>query len=574
MKSNKIIVAIFLSISFSIQGQAQSTVGVTHSGQSTGQTPFPVDTYAELPNPATTDPALWKNVKGTSVSWGSTDIRYKKEEPAPVGRISKEIELTAWKGERVASQWVVWGDQPLHSLSFSVTELVHKNKKSKIGQDRLLSGFVRYVMTDELNKDGMGGCGSRPDAAAFDSSLVADPIDHLTKVLSLPERTTQGGWVRVWVPQDSPAGIYEGKVILKDGDKTLGELILEINVKDRILPMPSEWTYHLDLWQNPFAIARYHQVEPWSKAHFDCMRPYMEMYRQAGGKVITASIMHKPWNGQTYDYFETMITWMKKADGSWSFDYTVFDRWIEFMMSVGVTQEINCYSMVPWRLSFQYFDQATNSLKFIDMKPGDLEYEDIWGTMLRSFAAHLKEKGWLSGIMQNEAMMSPEERMIYETFGGRDTIINNLMKQFDSDGDLLNANGVAGMDVTGKGTSWQQLTSVSEEYRQKMFDNVKKEFIQENGLSNGDTTKRSDIFKDYQLSVSKDKRLSGTWTLEQYEGQYRAAMYAAVKSANPNWKPGQKFDTSILDNVTRESVESTLVKNGNRLVRNSIDVSV
>lgn len=83
------------------------------------------------------------------------------------------------------------------------------------------------------------------------SSLVADPIDHLTKVLSLPERTTQGGWVRVWVPQDSPAGIYEGKVILKDGDKTLGELILKINVKDRILPMPSEWTYHLDLWQNP-----------------------------------------------------------------------------------------------------------------------------------------------------------------------------------------------------------------------------------------------------------------------------------------------------------------------------------
>lgn len=94
----------------------------------------------------------------------------------------------------------------------------------------------------------------------------------------------------------------------------------------------------------------------------------------------------------------------------------------------------------------------------------------------------------------------------------------------------------------------------------KMFDNVKREFIQEKGLSNGDTTKRSDIFKDYQLSVSKDKRLSGTWTLEQYEGQYRAAMYAAVKSANPNWKPGQAFDASILDNVTRESVEATLVQ--------------
>ena len=40
----------------------------------------------------------------------------------------------------------------------------------------------------------------------------------------------------------------------------------------------------------------------------------------------------------------------------------------------------------------------------------------------------LKEKGWLEGVIQNEAMMSPEEKMIYETFGGRDTIINNLMK--------------------------------------------------------------------------------------------------------------------------------------------------
>ena len=101
----------------------------------------------------------------------------------------------------------------------------------------------------------------------------------------------------------------------------------------------------------------------------------------------------------------------------------------------------------------------------------------------------LKEKGWLEGVIQNEAMMSPEGKMIYEIFGGRDTIVNNLMKQFDSDGDLLNANGVAGMDVTGKGTSWQKLTNVSEEYRQKMFDNVKKEFIQENGVSNGAASK-------------------------------------------------------------------------------------
>lgn len=394
MKYNKVIAVILLGIYCSIPGNAQSQQGVTHSGQSTGQSPFPLTTYQELPNPAPTDPALWEKVKGTKVSWGSTDIRYKKEEPALTGSLKKEIVLTAWKGERVASQFVVWGDQPLDRLSFSVSELVHKNRKDKIGGEQLLSGFVRYVMTDELNKDGKGGCGNRPDAAAFDSSLVADPIDHITKELSVPARATQGAWVRVWVPQQSLPGIYEGTVTVKDGDDVLGTLALKVNVKNRTLPLPADWSYHLDLWQNPFAIARYYKVEPWSDAHLNCMRPYMEMYRQAGGTVITASIMHKPWNGQTYDYFESMITWMKKADGNWSFDYTIFDRWVEFMMSVGITQEINCYSMVPWKLSFQYYDQATNSLKFIDMKPGDREYEEVWVALLKSFAAHLKEKGW------------------------------------------------------------------------------------------------------------------------------------------------------------------------------------
>lgn len=46
-------------------------------------------------------------------------------------------------------------------------------------------------------------------------------------------------------------------------------------------------------------------------------------------------------------------------------------------------------------------------------------------------------------------------------------------------------------------------------------------------------------------------------------------MYAAVKAANPKWEPGQPFDLSILDSVTRESVESTLVKSGNTFVKRS-----
>ena len=184
-------------------------------------------------------------------------------------------------------------------------------------------------------------------------------------------------------------------------------------------------------------------------------------------------------------------------------------------------------------------------------------------------------KDHLAALMEEESMMTPEQRVLYELMGGREAHMRNVMQNYNSDGDFIGPGGVVvpgmyhGEDGKVARSTWQQLIPVSDEMRQKMFDNVKREFIQENGISNGDTTKRSQIFREYQLSVKKEDRAKGTWTLQQYEGKYCSAMYAAVKAANPKWEPGQPFDPGILDSVTRESVESTLVKSGNTFVKRS-----
>ena len=180
---------------------------------------------------------------------------------------------------------------------------------------------------------------------------------------------------------------------------------------------------------------------------------------------------------------------------------------------------------------------------------------------------------YLDAVIAEEAIMTPEQKMMYELLGGREAHMKNVMGNFNSDGDFIGPGGVVvpgmyhGRDGAVDRSTWQQLIDVSDDARQKMFDNVKREFIQENGISNGDTTKRSKIFREYQLSVKKEDRAKGTWTLQQYEGKYRSAIYAAVKAANPKWEPGQPFDPGILDSVTRESVESTLMKSGNTLVK-------
>lgn len=373
-------------------GGAFAQQGVTQCGTPTGQAPFPVKTYQELPDPTRPDAQKWATVKQPATSWASTDMRYAKHE-VPALKPQRTLRLQAWRGERVNAQAIVWTGNDLTDLNVDLTAF--KNSKGEVLPEEALSAnFIRYVMTDELNKDGRGGCGYRPDNSIYDSLLVADPIDHLLTSMPLSAMTTQPVWVKCQIPVSSTPGIYQGDLQIKNGDQLLGTLKLEVNVSPRTLPEVSKWAYHLDLWQNPFAAARYYQVPLWSQEHLDAMRPDMKLLADAGQKIITATIMHKPWNGQTQDYFETMVTWIKKADGTWSFDYTVFDRWVEFMMGVGINKQINCYSMVPWKLSFQYFDQASNTLKFVNTAPGEPAYAEMWGAMLSSFSKHLREKGW------------------------------------------------------------------------------------------------------------------------------------------------------------------------------------
>ncbi|GHT41591.1 hypothetical protein AGMMS49965_11620 [Bacteroidia bacterium] len=337
---------------------------------------------------------LWASLAQaqTALNWGSPDVRYPQSEVAhPSSKNTANLSLKAWKGERVNAQAVLSTHTDLMEVTVAVSDL--KNGTSIIPASAIKTNFVGYVMTDELNKDGKGACGHRPNKAEWDSSMVADMLD-IEPFIDLKANTTQPIWVNVWVPRDAKAGKYHGSLTVSGKNLSPASLNLEIEVLNRTLPAPKDWEVHLDLWQNPYSVARYYDVPLWSKEHFDAMRPLMKLLADAGQKVVTATIMHKPWNGQTEDHFDSMVGKTKKIDGSWAYDYTVFDQWVEFMQSVGIDQQINCYTIIPWALSFDYIDQATNRVLYVKAQPGDALYNEYWGSFLTDFAKHLRQKGW------------------------------------------------------------------------------------------------------------------------------------------------------------------------------------
>lgn len=308
----------------------------------------------------------------------------------------KAFNHVAWRGEKVFAQAVVSSEEELKDVRLSVSDL--RNGKSLIGAENIRLQFVSYVVSDLLDTTKYGQCGSREDKSKWGEVLVADVLD-INDSMTVPAGRKQPVWMTVSVPSDARPGKYSGKLTITSSNAKARSLNVELTVADHVLPPARYWAFHLDLWQNPYSVARYENVPLWSDAHFEAMRPVMKMLADAGQKSVTTTIMNRPWNGQTEDAFGSMVTKIRRIDGTWLYDYTIFDRWVEFMFSLGIDKQINCYSMIPWALEFDYYDQATSSNTTIQATPGSQEYNEYWGAFIADFARHLKAKGWFEKTM-------------------------------------------------------------------------------------------------------------------------------------------------------------------------------
>ncbi len=202
--------------------------------------------------------------------------------------------------------------------------------------------------------------------------------------------------VQVRVPRDAKPGVH-----------AFGDL--RVKVLDRAITPVRERSYYLDLWQHPWAVARVNKAKPFSKEHYDAMRPLWTELASLGQKVITATIVRYPWSRQCCDGYETMVRHVKAEDGSWSFDYSIFDEYVAFAKECGLGPEIACYSICPWDEGRIWWDEPGKRDCTARAKPGTKEYEDYWGPFLVDFAKHLKEKGWFANTAVALDERSPED---------------------------------------------------------------------------------------------------------------------------------------------------------------------
>ena len=293
---------------------------------------------------------------------GDIYARYDRDVPADTAKLAPAAKLTGWRGERVSAMLVATSAGGFSELRLSA------------GDPRAKIDVLRYT------------CG--------DGVLYADILDGTSA-------TSFKGVTRpVLYTYDIPAGAsgtIRDTVTATINGRT-HRLPVEITVVPRTLPPPSRWSFHLDIWQHPDAIARWHDVPFASDMHFRLLSPYNRLLADMGQKTVTATLIDEAWNRQTYDAFRSGVQAVKHADGTWSYDYTVFDKIVETAAADGLTGQIDCYSMLPWSLAFRYFDEKSNRHVTPRMEPGSKEYEEFWGSLLADFCRHLKKKGWFGRV--------------------------------------------------------------------------------------------------------------------------------------------------------------------------------
>jgi hypothetical protein len=359
----------------------------------------------ELNDGTSADPAEWAAAgPGLHVSFASTDDCYLRH-AVPAVTPARERSVTAWRGERVNILALVWTAEDVGQLRIAPGPL-RNDKGAAISSDNFQVRFVRYVASSRPFASLDSGCG---EAGVSRIYLLPDPLDPLPR-MDLEARTTRPIWISIDVPRDAEPGMYKGELKVRSRGGSAVALRITLQVQGAVLPVPADWKFRLDLWQNPWAVAHYHGLKPWSAPHLDVLRPHLRMLAEAGAKFTTTYVCHSPWKDDTYVADGTMVEWIRRPDGSWAFDYSIFDRYVELATECGLGDSITCYTMLPWGHRVRFLDMASGEYSWQQWPPDSEDFKSFWRLFLQDLRRHLVERGWFG-----RSYMGINERKMEET---------------------------------------------------------------------------------------------------------------------------------------------------------------
>ena len=354
------------------------------------------------------DPREWASVCGTHLSWATTDFSFNCY-GVPAIEKNSNLLLKGWRGEKVFAKALVWTSVPLEDVTFELSDLTGADG-AVIKSSDCLKSFLRNVISD-YDEVIQNGCNKGKPEKHFhcDSTIVADCLDTDMMKVDMPAMFTQSIWVTCPIPANDYVGKNCGRLTVRSKGVVVGSLNLTVQSTSHILPPVSKWKHFTCFWEHCGMVADYYQTEYFSEKHLEAMKDVFKQLAAAGQRTVGATVAGP--SPQKH------VQWTLRKNGKWKFDYSRFDRYVELAEEYGIDDYIVCMELLHRKgIKLEYFDEASHQSKIMTPKFDDPEYKQVLEAFIRSFAGHLREKGWFDkALIELDEVSEEENRFFFKT---------------------------------------------------------------------------------------------------------------------------------------------------------------
>ncbi|HOX07282.1 MAG TPA: DUF6067 family protein [Planctomycetota bacterium] len=227
---------------------------------------------------------------------------------------------------------------------------------------------------------------------------------------TLPAGAVAPLWITVRVPRDAAPGSYEGTVTVSADGLAPVKAPLVVKVSGWTLPDPVSFRVRHLAYYSTDSEARHYGVPLWSDKHFALMEKLLKLMAEVNAREIPATLainFHSDNKGDVSNE-ESLVRWIKQSDGSYKYDFTLYDRFMELAAkTVGkpCPLRVACWGeprkdqgqlkMPGWPAYVSVLDPATGKLDKLAMPvPGTEESVAFWKPVLDEVRKKAEARGW------------------------------------------------------------------------------------------------------------------------------------------------------------------------------------
>jgi hypothetical protein len=330
------------------------------------------------------------------------------------GRPLRPVSVLAARNSLFSGRFVVTSDQPIRNLKVTVSDLA--------GPGKIPAAAVRVRCAEQAvaarswvpgtGFDGLLDAIPAEIPVAASGAWQGDFYSHHFDHKGIAAGAVAPIWLTVRVPADAKPGTYTATASVVAEGLAPVSVPLQVTVSDLALPDPKDFRVQNFGYLTDEGVARHYNVPLWSDKHFALMGRSFALMAEVNSRQVFANLCVNFFGGNKGAFdssnTESLIRWIRQPDGSYKYDFTVFDKYLDMVAKhVGKPSPLrfNCWGEPQKKdgrlqhggagTQVSLLDPSTGKVTPMDQPvPGTEESFAFWKPVLDEVRKRVEARGW------------------------------------------------------------------------------------------------------------------------------------------------------------------------------------